>query len=297
MADVFINPLVSLKREDVTPGCRNRYIYPQHRTLSLLFTVLFLLNSLIPQAFALDPDGKNNLFEEANAHYEKKEYDQAISNYMELLEGGYSAWGVFLNIGNCWLQKNRPVQAMVFFEQGLSLNPSSEELNHNLAIALAKLNEVSGNPAVERPQYLFRSVHLDIWALLLAVSVSLAGLGWAVKAVFGRESHRVIVALGAPAWPCTMLTLLFAVIFYFAWNEWYTGRGIITTDSAAIRFGPIEQSDVAWNSPGGTYVEILDERADWYQIIDTRNRKGWIKKASLSIITPPEKAISYSVLK
>ena len=266
------------------------------RALILMIPVFLLVLFVDQKSVAQDSDGKYKLFEEANVHYEKKEYDQAISNYMNLLEGGYSAWGVFLNLGNCWLQKDRPIKAMVFFEQGLSLNPSSRELKHNLAIALAKLNESSGNPSVERPQYIFRSVHLDIWGLVLAVSISLAGLGWATKAIFGRDSHRVVVALGTPAWPCTLLALLFAVIFYFAWNEWYTERGIITADSAAIRFGPIDQSDVAWNSPGGTYVEILDERTEWYQIIDSRNRKGWVRKDSLSIITPPEKAINYSVL-
>ncbi|MDB6037141.1 MAG: hypothetical protein JWM99_982, partial [Verrucomicrobiales bacterium] len=56
---------------------------------------------------------------------------------------------------------------------------------------------------------------------------------------------------------------------------------VIVANEAAARFGPLEESQVAFTLRDGSEVQILAARPGWVEIKDGRGRRGWVAHDSL----------------
>lgn len=237
------------------------------------------------------------LFEESNSHYEKKEYSNALDGYMDLLRSGFVSAPVLLNIGNCWMASDDPVMAMVFFEQGLLLEPRSPALKKNLEIAALQAAEKYNLPLSASPEpSIFRSLPLDSWGMILAVTLSLALAGLSARNLRLGRIWKPGGILESLAVPCILLAVASAILFYLAMMEWQSVRAIVTGEKVEARFGPVEEAETAWFPARGTYHEVVSTRPGWHQIIDSGNRKGWVQSDDIRIISPPDKALRYGTL-
>ena len=53
---------------------------------------------------------------------------------------------------------------------------------------------------------------------------------------------------------------------------------VVIAKEAVVRFGPLEESQVASQLPDGVEVLVLDEKANWLEIRDATGRTGWLKR-------------------
>lgn len=259
---------------------------------SILTIVTFFISTF--SCFSLSETQKEN-FENANRLFEKKEYKEAIQGYQDLLQDGLLAKEIFLNLGNAWMAEENIPEAIVAFERGLLLAPLSSELNKNLLIALNKQQEATQTSTNNDPRRsILKKLHLGVWALLAAIPLTVFVVSIGISFLDlppGNKLSGLCKSISAPA---GILSLILVILFFLSYKQWNTTTGIITEYDIGARFGPVSESEVSFTTDIGDYLNVVDEHYDWYKIIDSKNRSGWILKKNLSIISPLDKALDFS---
>ncbi|WP_337251769.1 tetratricopeptide repeat protein [Maribacter halichondriae] len=80
--------------------------------------------------------GQNEaLFSEASKAYNGGNYENAIQNYLEILENGQHSAEVYFNLGNSYYKLNQIAPSIYYYEKALLLRPNDSEIKNNLAYA------------------------------------------------------------------------------------------------------------------------------------------------------------------
>ncbi len=77
----------------------------------------------------------NQLWEKANAYYTTEDYQQAISNYEQILATGHESAKLHFNLGNAYYKAGNINQAILNFERAKLLAPNDENIDFNLKLA------------------------------------------------------------------------------------------------------------------------------------------------------------------
>ena len=68
------------------------------------------------------------LFENANNFYVKGNYQDAISGYKQILDGGFESSELYYNLGNSYYKLNKVAESNFYFEKALILSPNDKDL-------------------------------------------------------------------------------------------------------------------------------------------------------------------------
>ncbi|GEM_PF-391323 len=92
-----------------------------------------------------DPLNEVALFNQADALYKMKKYDQAIENYQKVVGSKDLKLSAkaFYNIGNAYFKQNKLQESIKAYKKALELNPGDYETKFNLELARARLKELS----------------------------------------------------------------------------------------------------------------------------------------------------------
>jgi SH3-like domain-containing protein len=61
-------------------------------------------------------------------------------------------------------------------------------------------------------------------------------------------------------------------------------EAVVVIKQSAVRFGPLEDSQTAFQLSDGAEIEITDSTAAWLQLRDAGGRVGWVKRDDVTII-------------
>jgi len=92
-----------------------------------------------------DPLNETALFNQGDALYKLKKYDQAVETFQKDVGSENLALSAkaFYNIGNAYFQQNKLKESIQAYKKSLELNPSDRDAKYNLELARAKLKEMS----------------------------------------------------------------------------------------------------------------------------------------------------------
>lgn len=103
--------------------------------MKLYFKIVIVLfvsfNTLILNA----QDNNTQLWEKANAFYTTEDYQQAISNYEQILRTGQASAKLYFNLGNAYYKAGNMNQAILNFERAKVLAPNDENIDFNIRMA------------------------------------------------------------------------------------------------------------------------------------------------------------------
>ena len=103
-------------------------------------------------AVAVESD-VDSLFSSASNHFEQKEYDLALEEYVAVADMGYESAALYFNIGNCYFKQGQLGYAILYYLRAKKLNPNDDDINANLAFARqfmpTRLEGVKVNPVTE----------------------------------------------------------------------------------------------------------------------------------------------------
>lgn len=205
-------------------------------------------------------------FDAANRLYEQQQYVEAARAFEALLAQQPTA-AVWFNLGNAWLQSGEVGRAIAAYRHARRLEPRAADIAANLATARARVG-LPGPPL----DFLQRWLSPDGWALLaLAAVVGWLGMQTAreLYPACRKATGGLVKSLGVT----TVLALAAALLV--AWSI----RGehaVVTRADAPARFGPVEESQVAFTLPDGAEVRVLARRPGWLHVRDRAGREGWV---------------------
>ena len=244
--------------------------------------LIFILGSF--SVFSQNPD---DLTKEANEAYSRSEYSHAIELYEQLLALDLEAPELYYNLGNAYFKNNLIGRAVLNYERAIRLDPSNENIIHNLNVARSRLID-----KVEQRPLLFYETWWRNTYMLQSAS------GWGITAViilffflsvtsvylFSRTRGVKMTAF----YTGIFLLLLTGLSFIFAQKQYNRlsaeNEAIIMSPRVSAKSSPSQQSPDLFLVHEGTRVYIRNSIGEWVEIGLTDGNVGWIKKETLEVI-------------
>lgn len=225
------------------------------------------------------------LFSEANAAFEKNDFNSAIQKYEAIHNQGEFSSDLYLNLGNAYFNNKNYSKAVLSYERGLRLAPNDDSLLKNLEITKDQLS----SDIVEVPPFvlirwwraLSNVFSTTVWAVVHILL--LAFLAFIVGRFFMSNVEQNPKKLILP-----VSGFLFLLLLSFAAAN--TKQKMSTDDAAvvmteiALREGPDERSGQLNELFPGNKVLIVDEIEAWYKVQLANQSIGWIPIESIEKI-------------
>ncbi len=225
----------------------------------------------------------NNLFEEANNFYIKKNYKKSIELYEIIIESGIEHSAVFYNLGNSYFRVEDIGQAIWAYRNAHRLSPRDNDITHNLNIAETKKIDRIDSPPLFIIHDLYRKVKssITIFELVLLggiLSFTLS-LIWIMRSFFGKK-------IGLLKNIFQMLLVLIIIVHLFIVDMIFEKKKInneaIIVKKIEAKSGPfLGDNKVLFQINAGSTVEILEEKNNWSEIILIDGKQGWILTSAL----------------
>jgi len=240
---------------------------------------------IIVAAVASPASDLDSLIQQANQHFEDKDYDKALELYTDLSHRGYESASLFFNIGNCYFKKGELGYAVLFYLRAKRLDPNDDDINANLDFARqfmpTQMEGVEINPVTQFFGMLTAPFTLDILAWLSSIMFIILILFLSAFIYFqlnGLGTKLIIYFL------LGLFVISAGLTTYKYRHEYMTRRGVIVTDEAKVFSAPTADGDLEFVGAFGLTFDIGREADDYYLVIFDNKRKGWIKKEFVEII-------------
>ena len=245
--------------------------------------VFFALCVVLGASISFAAPAFNEIWQQANAHYQNKEYDKAAALYEQLAAGRPDNAAVYYNLGNAYYKLNQIGPAVLNYERALRVDPGHRLAADNLELTKSRIpNRVAETP--------------DIFFVAWWKSATAAGLSeiWSVTALALFIIAIVLLALRrldkAPGWMpravpavALILTPLFLLLAYTSASRRADNRKAVVMEHDT----PLHQTNGKKginHLPEGTVVTISELGKDKAEVRLPDGRTGWVDPQTLEKI-------------
>lgn len=215
-------------------------------------------------------------FFNANTAYEAGRFDEAVTLYESLLEGGYENGHLHYNLGNAYLRNGELGRAIASYRRSLVFLPRDQDVRANLEFARKSTKDALAPPdpgAVQKT--LFFWYHGLSRAELGTIAVMLNVLLWAVLVLrLYRRSSELL------RWIFIILLLLVFVTGASLAIRHLAPRqiAVIVPQEIDVRSGTNVTAVVLFKLHAGTEVRVVDRREEALRIaLPEEGGGGWIE--------------------
>ncbi len=221
-------------------------------------------------------------FIKANRLYEEGQYLEAAALYQQLIQKGHPTPALYFNLGNAYLKSGQIGWARACYWLAREAAPRDPDIHMNWRL----LEQQAGPEPVTwwhrflRPS---RWLSLNEWILVAAAFV------WIILGLFALIQWRPSAKPRCRRW--LQLSLIGGVLAFLGLlmslcDHYGISRGVVVTEKAEIKRGPIEESQVFYTLSNGAMVKVIDRQFDWWQVTDPNGRTGWLPEKQLVLLRP-----------
>ncbi len=223
----------------------------------------------------------------ADAEYQKGNYQQAITDYKELIETSKSP-ELYYNLGNAYYRCGNITQAIISYERALKLSPADHDIRLNLQFLQSKtIDKIT--PAeqmffVTWYQSLVNLTNVDGWAKTAVFAMIMALVLMLLYLFCPKDIVRRVSFYGAI---CLFALLVLSNVFAFQQQKILQNRNsaIVTAPSVTVKNSPADSGTDVFVIHEGTHVDITDRTVkNWCAIRIADGREGWIKTSKIEEI-------------
>jgi tetratricopeptide (TPR) repeat protein len=247
---------------------------------SFLTGILMLFISIV--AFA-----SSEKMQQANTAYQQKEYKKAIQLYESLVAEGLESTSLYYNLGCAYFQENNLASSLLYFERAARLDPSNEDVQHNLHVVNSRLEDtIQAVPDFFLKSWFFaftKAFSLKIWALI-SIMAFIILLFFIFIYLLSKE-----IRWKKTGFYLAIFFFLVMILSITAAQSQYkkrhcTSYAIVFEPTLTTKSSPDENSKNLFIIHEGTKVKIIDDVGDWYEIKIANGSKGWVEKDMIVII-------------
>ncbi|WP_378185979.1 SH3 domain-containing protein [Aquimarina sp. W85] len=223
-------------------------------------------------------------FDRANALYTAKNYEEAIQNYLSIINDGYESQELYFNLANAYYKQNTIGPSIYYYEKALQLDANNQDVKNNLTFAKNATVDVID----EIPQGFLSKVFENVvslfsiktWAWLsigLVVTFVILFLGYQ-RALDTRKKRWLFVG----SWLSLIIGLIVVLLAYQKQQiQLNTTYGIIFAKESAVLSEPNLGSEELFELHEGTKVKIIGTINSWKNIKLSDGKTGWIFSKNL----------------
>ncbi len=250
----------------------------------LLILILSLTSSLYTQNLN---DSLKRYFNEGNQFYQAGNYQKAIESYTYIINKNFKSAYLYYNLGNAYHKINEPAKAILWFERALKLDPSNDDIKHNIAFV---------NQQLEDKIEIIPKFFISEWYLNIVYSLTTDQ--WAVMSIFAcfLMIFSLISSLFTRNVMIKTTTSIFVFLFlfitifsiHFAYkintrNE-KNPEAIVMKSILTGKSTPDETGNDLFVIHKGIKVIITDQLNNWTEIKLPNGEKGWVQYTDIEKI-------------
>lgn len=225
-------------------------------------------------------------FNEAGKAYSEGEFEQAIEEYLQVLEMGESA-ALHFNLGNAYFKSNQVARAILHYERALRIDPSDADVKYNLKLANDRIKDkIEGLPELNISRWwkdFTLSISVDGWAWLSIAFMVVAVLLLLLFFLTSLRSLRVF------AFYIALFLLISSAFSYYQAGQAQQlteadTEAIIMTPRVDVKGAPTQSGVNVFVIHEGTKVRVIREQDGWVNIRIASGNEGWILESDCEII-------------
>ncbi|MDR3226782.1 MAG: tetratricopeptide repeat protein [Prevotellaceae bacterium] len=229
------------------------------------------------------PASVDSLFVKANKLYNEGKYEDAVDFYEDILDEGLESSYLYYNIGNAYFKQNALGSAILNYERAYRLNPSDEDINHNLALARTQI----ADKFVEVPEFFLITFYGKIKSLFAVNTWGVMGLLSFVVVLI-----LALLFLFAPSLFIRRISFWIACfVLLFSISCKLIENNIRKYDNAVV-FVPVLTAKTSPDDSGkdmfllheGTKVIVRETFNEWTKIQLPNGEQGWVVSEAITII-------------
>lgn len=235
----------------------------------ILFLLLFLTQTFWAQS----------VFDQANEHYRKGNYQEAITAYERILNDKKESCDLYYNLANSYYKLNKIAPAIYYYEKALLISPNDKDIQNNLKFAknrtiddIKEVQKVGFEKVVSNFTGMF---HVNTWGYL-SIALSILFLVFFMGYYFSQTTLlKRIFFIGMFFIPFLIIVAIGAAIMEK--NIHLKERpAIVFVDIISIKNEPRENATEAFLLHEGTKVMVLETLDNWKKIQLADETTGWI---------------------
>jgi tetratricopeptide (TPR) repeat protein len=247
---------------------------------------LYLLLLLALPLFSMGND-KNKLFEQGNTYYAKGQYQQAVTAYQQILNGGYQSAIVYYNLGNAYFKLDDIPSALLYYEKAHKLVPNDEDISANIRFVNSKTTDkLEPIPEffVTKWWHGFILIFSISTLAILSVLFLLAGSLFLILYLFTNSE-----SLKRSAFYTAVTILIMGLVTLFMGNRQVNyfdthHQAIIFGSSVTVKSTPDAAAMPLFVIHEGTKVNVLQTNSNWIEIELPNGNAGWIATSDAKAI-------------
>ncbi|MBK6833179.1 MAG: tetratricopeptide repeat protein [Bacteroidetes bacterium] len=224
------------------------------------------------------------LLSSAKKSYDKAEYENAINDYKKIVASGEVSSELYYNLGNAYYKNNEIGKAIYHYQLAHKLNPSDEDVKHNLTIA----NKRTVDQIEIKENYFAKNIESGIlhifsttgWAWFGIVSLFLGMLFFVLFRISTRM-RKLHFWLGSFS---VLMCVISFVLGSFALAEITSHKNAIVLEKEVSALSmPVAESKEQFKLHEGAKVAVLESNTDWTSIQLDNGNEGWIETKNLGL--------------
>lgn len=251
-------------------------------SMKMIFIYFLFIGNFLYASSDVEKD-----FQNANNFFIAGDYQKSIEVYEKLISEGYTSATLFYNLGNAYYRVGKIGLAILYYEKAKALNPSDEDINHNLNfVKLQTKDKIEKLPEFflfewwESALNLFTINQLSILAYIFFVSILISLLMYLVSK--NLKTRRLGFYLSLLTAMFFMVSTVFLTVRLN--RDSNVKYGVILVPSVTAKFSPDPSSKESFIIHEGLKVKIEDKVDEWIKIRLEDGKVGWIDKNVLGII-------------
>ena len=227
------------------------------------------------------------LFQQATEMYNEGAYEEAISNYEQILENGEHSAALYYNLGNCYYKLNQTAPSIYYYEKALLLKPGDREIQNNLTFA----NQMTIDAIEPLPETGLAKIYnsfigvlaFDQWAYLAVFFILIFVLGYLAYYFLKYSSQKRIAFISSMV---SLILCVVALVFAFVQFENYKAEqpAIVFADECLVKSEPNNRSTEVFLLHEGTKVQVLESLEEYNKIQLADGKIGWVLQQDLKLL-------------
>ena len=251
----------------------------------ILYTILAVVSFAVSVRGA-DPTSAER-WSSGNAAYSAGNYDEAIAEYQAIVDGGEYSLELYYNLANAHFKAENIGKAILYYNKALRLDPSQEDVLHNLAIAEAKTKDRVGEETAfflaEWMRALRNTMSCTAWSVLSLVAFALF-LAFAL--LFLLATPIKVRKAGFFCALCAVVLFVATISFAISSRSDILthDEAIVLSSAISVKSSPDRSATDLFVLHEGTKVRIVSEVDEWCEVVLADGKKGWLQKNDIEEI-------------
>jgi len=248
--------------------------------------ILLIIISLITISFFADSQ-IDIVFQNAVKSYEKKEFNEALEQFLIIENENIISADLFYNIGNCYFRLNQLGKSILYYKKALKVNSNFKPAQRNLKFALTLTKDKQTQDEQDIIQSFWKKTFnffslnsLAIISFFLFIIIIIF-INITIFSYRHREKTVPVFFISI----FTVFLISFLIFGFIKWKSYHHSSEAVLISQSAVGFsGPSNEFTRVFTIHEGMIFDIEKEENNWSLIKLTNGLGGWIESKNLEKI-------------